>query len=276
MLIEFRVENHRSLRDEQALTMEAGRGGPADDKRPRNVSGYADHILPVAAIYGANASGKSNILSALAFMRNAVVHSHRSWEPDEGVPREAFAWGRKDDPSLFEATVLFDSVRYQYGFLANSQSFVEEWLYAWPHGKKQVWYERDNSDFNFGVNLKGENKLIEEVTRSNALFLSAAVQHKHPQLSQVFNWFRNLYLINMPIPRNAFGPVFGSRTLPVANSRSYRRYAAANALSRGWIFLTGFGPCCATRTLASWICGLSELSHRMNRLGILVCAYVFS
>jgi AAA15 family ATPase/GTPase len=214
MLIEFRVENHRSLRDEQALTMEAGRVGDADDKRPRSVSGYADQILPVAAIYGANASGKSNVLSALAWMRNVVVHSQRSWEPDEGVPREPFAWGpKKDEPSLFEATILVDSVRYQYGFLANSQSFIEEWLYAWPHGKKQVWYERDNSDFKFGENLKGENKVIMEVTRSNALFLSAAVQLKHAQLYQVFSWFRDLRLINMPISRNAPGTALGGRTV---------------------------------------------------------------
>ena len=50
-------------------------------------------------------------------------------------------------------------------------------------GKKQVWFERDNRHFKFGENLKGENKLIEDVTRPNALFLSAAVQHKHPQLA---------------------------------------------------------------------------------------------
>src|SRR5690606_13790795 len=144
---------------EQALTLEAGRVGDADDKRPRSVPGFSNPILTVAAIYGANASGKSNVLSALASMRNAVVHSHRSWAPDEGVPREAFAWGpKKDEPSLFEATVLIDSVRYQYGFLASNRCFVEEWLYAWPHGKKQVWYERDHSDFRFGENLKGENR----------------------------------------------------------------------------------------------------------------------
>lgn len=210
MLIEFRVENHRSLRDEQALTMESGRSGDADDSRPRHVNGHVEPILPVAAIYGANASGKSNVLSALGFMRNAVIHSHRSWAPDEGIPRESFAWGPKhDEPSLFEATVLIDSVRFQYGFLASSQCFLEEWLYAWPYGKKQVWYERDDNDFKFGENLKGENKLIVEVTRSNALFLSAAVQLKHLQLRQIFNWFRDLRAINMPDLRSTFGAAGG-------------------------------------------------------------------
>ena len=92
--------------------------------------------------------------------------SHRSWPPDEGVPRDPFAWGqKKTEPSLFEVTLLLDGVRFQYGFQASDECFLEEWLYAWPNGKKQVWFERDNNTFKFGENLKGENKLIEDVTR---------------------------------------------------------------------------------------------------------------
>ena len=109
MLIEFRVENHRSICDEQTLTMEAGRVGNADDLRPREVVGYAEKILPVAALYGANASGKTNVLNGLAFMRDAVIQSSFLWQPDQGIPRSPFAWGsRKADPSLFEVTVLID------------------------------------------------------------------------------------------------------------------------------------------------------------------------
>jgi uncharacterized protein len=202
MLIEFRVENHRSLRDEQVLTMEAGRIGSENDLRPRNISGNTESLLTVAGLYGANASGKSNVLSALASMREAVLLSHRSWEPDKGVPREPFAWGSKrEEPSLFEVTMMIGGVRYQYGFLASDVSFLEEWLYAWPHGKKQVWFERDNNIFKFGENLKGENKLIEEITRPNALFLSAAVQHKHEQLHPIYSWFGSIQRINLAIGR---------------------------------------------------------------------------
>ena len=105
---------------------------------------------------------------------------------------------RKTEPSLFEVTLLLDGVRFQYGFQASDECFLEEWLYAWPHGKKQVWFERDNNTFKFGESLKGENKLIEDVTRPNALFLSAAVQHKHPQLDPIFLWFRSSRPINLP------------------------------------------------------------------------------
>ncbi len=197
MLIEFRVENHRSLRDEQVLTMEAGRVGDDDDPRSREVPGYAKRLLPVAVLYGANASGKSNVLDALALMRNAVGLSHRFWSPDEGVPRDPFAWGpRRDEPSLFEVSFLLERVRYQYGFVASDERFLEEWLHAWPNGKKQVWFARDEDAFKFGEHFKGENKVIQGITRGNSLFLSAAAQNGHPQLTPVFSWFRALRPVN--------------------------------------------------------------------------------
>ena len=197
MLIEFRTENHRSIREEQILTMEMGRGGEPDDPRPRQVEGHSTKLLPAAALYGANASGKSNVLSALMFMRDAVVHSHRSWPPDEGVPRDPFAWGESSAPSLFDATFLIDGVRFRYGFVCDNERFLEEWLYAWPKGRKQTWLERDGPVFKFGELLHGENRKIEQVTRANSLFLSTAEQHEHKQLRPVFSWFKAMRAVNL-------------------------------------------------------------------------------
>jgi uncharacterized protein len=186
LLIEFRVKNHRSLRDEQVLSMVAGPGGDKDDPRPRKVAGYDKELLPVAALYGANASGKSNVLSALAFFNEAVVLSHWAWPP-KSIPRDPFAWGpQRDDPSLYEIEFVLESTRYRYGFTVSDEQFLEEWLYAWPHQHKQTWFVRENGKFKFGDSLKGENRLIEEITRPNALFLSAASQHRHPQLTPIF------------------------------------------------------------------------------------------
>jgi hypothetical protein len=218
MLIEFRVENHRSLRDEQVLSMEAANLGEPSDKRPRKVVGHATPLLPAVGLYGANASGKSNVLSALAFMREAVILSHRYWSPDGGVPRDQFAWGvRKAEPSLYEVTLLINGVRFQYGFQASDEAFLEEWLHAWPHGKKQVWFERDGAKFKFGDHLKGENRLIEEVTRPNALFLSAAVQHRHEQLATLFAWFQESKTVGVDPGTGARGSALAraiSRDLP--------------------------------------------------------------
>lgn len=198
MLIEFRVENHRSIRDEQALTMQAADDEDLSDPRPRKVLGFDGRLLPAAALYGANASGKSNILSAIGFLRDAVLESFAAWPPEGGVPRDPFAWGVKSsEPSLFEVTVLVASVQYEYGFVADDQRFVEEWLYAWVGGDKQTWFERDGDRFSFGEHLIGENLVIQQVTRPNALFLSAAVQLRHQQLGPLYAWFHGLQAINV-------------------------------------------------------------------------------
>jgi uncharacterized protein len=239
MLIEFRVANHRSLRDEQVLTMEAGRVGDDTDQRPRRIQGYPEELLTVAGLYGANASGKSNVLTALSFMRDAVVSSHRFWSPVEGesaeasVPRDSFAWGtKKTEPSLFEVTFLIDQVRYQYGFQVSDDRFLEEWLYAWPSGKKQVWFERDNQKFKFGEHLKGENKIIAEVTRPNALFLSAAAQHKHTQLAAIFTWFLSFETLNMREGRYN-EPYF---SFPWADERSIALLLEAYTINQAVVF----------------------------------------
>lgn len=189
MLIEFRVENHRSVRGEQVLSLAAGRGGDPEDVRPRGVTGSPDPLLPTVALYGANASGKSNVLAALAFLRDAVAWSARSWSPDGGVPREPFGWdGGAEAPSLFEIQFLVDGVRYEYGFAADDEAFVEEWLYAWPLGRKQTWFERDRQEIKFGDMLRGENRVLAELTRPNALLLSTAAQVQHAQLQPIHRW----------------------------------------------------------------------------------------
>ncbi len=196
MLIEFRVENHRSLKTEQVLTMEAGRVD-GDATIPRAVPGYSKPLLPVAALYGANASGKSNVLSALEFMCIAVIDSHRKWEPNEGIPRDPFAWGStRSAPSMYECNFLTGGIRYRYGFVVSDNCVEEEWLHAWPKGKQQTWFEREGQRFTFGDHLKGERRLIQEVTRPNALFLSVAHQHAHEQLKTVATWFLLIDTVN--------------------------------------------------------------------------------
>lgn len=211
MLIEFRVENHRSIRDEQALTMEASLLEDAADPRPRAVEGHDKKLLPVAALYGANASGKTNVLAAMDFMRDAVMFSHRSWAPDEGIPRDPFAWGpKRHEPSEYMVTFLVSGVRYEYGFVANDLVFEEEWLFAWPNGRKQVWFERDGMVFAFGASLKAEDQLAERITRPNALFLSAAIQINDERLAPVRQWFTSLKI-----------DTHGSRRRPVFREEYY-------------------------------------------------------
>lgn len=187
MLIQFRVENHRSLRDEQVLSLVA-----ASDKADVHLlrpEGLGEALVPVVGIYGANASGKSNVLAAIAFMRRAVLDSQRRWNVD-GTPREPFLLSDKEsEPSLYEVDVIIDGVRYRYGFQLSESRIEEEWLFAWPHGRKAMWFERDGDHFEFGKTLHGENEAIRSLTRLNSLFLSAAAQNNHAALLPIFRYF---------------------------------------------------------------------------------------
>lgn len=198
MLIEFRAANFRSLKDEQALTLEAASGSDLTDSRLRRVSTQCGPLLPAAVIYGSNASGKSNVLVALAFMCEAVVNSLEGWTAETGVPRTAFAWsGKSRDHSMFEVTFVVEDVKYQYGFAADDQRIVEEWLFAWPDGNRQMWLERDGQRFQFGSDLAEPHPSILETTRRNCLFLSVASRAGPVQLRPVSDWFHRIFTVNI-------------------------------------------------------------------------------
>jgi hypothetical protein len=148
-------------------------------------------ILTTAALYGANASGKTNFIRALQFMANAVEFSHTRWQPDQRIPRQPFASvPDRDRPSEFIIDFILDGVRYQYGFLVSDTTVLKEWLYAYPKGKRQAWFSRRSSaPMSFSEKMPGENKTIEALTRQNSLFLSTAAQNNHPALSPIHRWF---------------------------------------------------------------------------------------
>lgn len=193
MLLQFCVENHRSLRDEQRLTLTAANLAERADVQLHRFPGLDDAVVPAAAIYGANASGKTNVLHALSFMRSAVLSSHRLWEPESGVPHQPFALDdHATKASRFEVDVLIEGVRHRYGFILSDDRVEEEWLFAWPQGRRQTWIERTGDTFEFGRNFQGENETIKGLTRPNSLFLSAAAQNNHVIALSVFSWFRRL------------------------------------------------------------------------------------
>ncbi|SOD02634.1 hypothetical protein SAMN05216486_10523 [bacterium JGI 053] len=167
-----------------------------------HIERYDLDILRSAAILGANASGKSTLVAALDFMKSAVADSQRVWKPEGGIPRVAFALdsATTDAPSLFVVDLLLDGIRYEYGFSVDSSRVLEEWLFAYPKGRKQEWFTRDasrNEEFAFSRLLAGENRTIAGFTRPNSLFLSAAAQNNHAMLAPVFRWFAvSLFIVD--------------------------------------------------------------------------------
>jgi len=190
VLIRFRARNFRSLKEEQELSLVAS-SLKDPPEAVTQVEGLDLGLVRVAAIYGANASGKSNVIKALAYMSSAVRNSQRKWPPEGPIPREPFllAAQSKLDPSSFEVDLLLDGVRYHYGFTLNDRQILEEWLDAFPIGKRQMWFKRKQRVFTFGKKLGGDNGAIKRLTRANSLFLSAAAQNNHEALLPIYKWF---------------------------------------------------------------------------------------
>ena len=204
MLIEFSVENFRSIKNEARLSMAAG---PGKEHRGRNVmipelkqGVRAMPLLRSAAIYGANAAGKSNLIRALFTMQQIVIQSGR--EIGE-LPVTPFGFSPEsiDQPTTFELVGVVNRMRFQYGFSATADVVTDEWLYAWPLGRIQFWFERTTdaesgeARCKFGNKLAGDKEVWRRATRSNALLLSTAITLNSEQLRPIFDWFsENLYV----------------------------------------------------------------------------------
>ncbi|MCL2259267.1 MAG: AAA family ATPase [Proteobacteria bacterium] len=203
MLIEFRVKNFRSLRDEQVLSLVASKDKTLVDSHA-SATGLkaAPHLLKSAVLYGANASGKSNIMSALQYMRGVVVES-ASVPPGQTFAVQPFRLNTKFEkqPSEFEMSFIMDGVRYQYGFAMTPRQIIHEHLLVHKAFKPQHWFERRFNEatnkyvYKFGTGLKGSKNVWESATRSNALFLSTAAQLNSEMLRPILDWFANQLLI---------------------------------------------------------------------------------
>ncbi len=190
MLVQFRFSNFRCFREAQTLSLLAS----SHKNRPHLLRSEAPelHLLRVAAIYGANASGKSTILEALQFVQSAVVNSHQKWLPGSGVPVDPHRPALRST-SRFEVTFVVSETLFEYTFEVDRGQVVEERLTA-SRGRRHLWFERlANRDepFIFGKALRGENRAIARLTRPNSLFLSAAAANNHPMLGPAYSWFES-------------------------------------------------------------------------------------
>ncbi|MDD9859475.1 MAG: ATP-binding protein [Nitrospira sp.] len=198
VLIEFRVANYRSIKEEQTLSLVSSRSKELMDSHTFEAKGFKDRLLRSAAVYGPNASGKTNLFLALGTMREIVEESAREGHSGDLLPVEPFKLDSRShkEPTQFEVVFMVQGVRYQYGFSATATSVVSEWLFAFPEGRPRCWFERElgkngHCKWNLGASLKGEKQLWQKSTRDNALFLSTAEQLNSQQLKPVFDWFKD-------------------------------------------------------------------------------------
>jgi len=199
MLLEFRLANFRSYSADKRFSMVAGSGKelPTNTMTAQGFERYP--LLRSASIYGANASGKSNLIQAFAFFRYFVLRSSENRQEGDKIPVYPFMLDPElaKKPSEFEMTFILNGVRHEYGFVVSQDRVHEEWLTVYPKGKPQEWFQRTTdttgkSHWSWNrTHLKGDKSQLAERTRDNALFLSVAAQWNHPQIKPIYGWFRN-------------------------------------------------------------------------------------
>jgi len=160
-----------------------------------------------SVIYGANASGKSNLIFALVTMRNLVLHSTSMLDTARAEQYTPYRLERSSaaEPTEFEITVLLDGTRYQYGFSYDAQRVRDEWLIVYRTGKGQSWFDRRWNDAKgehewapFSSYFTGHKETWRQATRPGALFLTTAIQLNNEQLKPLWNWFMDgLIVVNL-------------------------------------------------------------------------------
>ena len=195
MLLEFRVRNFRSIRDEQVLSLVASTDAELADTHLAETGLKASPaVVRSAVVYGPNASGKSTLLLAMDYMRAVVAESATVIQPGQVFNVQPFKLDEAfaKEPTSFELTFMLDDLRYQYAFAMTPQRIVSESLLVFRTAKPTQWFSRQLADdgesynYEFSTYLTGSRKLWQDSTRPNALFLSTAAQLNSALLGPVF------------------------------------------------------------------------------------------
>ncbi|EDM26134.1 abortive infection protein, putative [Lentisphaera araneosa HTCC2155] len=197
MLLSFTVGNFCSIKEPVTLDMQSM--GQVSELKDNVIVSGQNKLLRSTVIYGANGSGKSNVIEAMSFCKNYVRDSIRNQEGDKVKDLVPFLLGdeKGEDPSFFEVEFLIGTSKYRYGFELNRESIVGEWLYVLPEKKRKEreLFVRDNEIIEVSKSFK-EGKDLEDKTRDNALFLSVCAQFNGAVSKEVLTFFRNFNVIS--------------------------------------------------------------------------------
>lgn len=199
MLLEFTVENCRSYRDQVSLSLLDTRyseQGVVHEVLPWG-GGKSIGVLPVAGIFGANASGKTALLWAVTDMRALVLQSFRRSGSAGPLPQRPFELDAesRNRPTSFQVDLLLAGQRWQYGFEFDKQAIIEEYAYHYPKGRRALAFERVNGHVKFGTHTPAIPSIDRLLRGNQTLLLSLAGAIEHETLKPLYDWFgRNLLL----------------------------------------------------------------------------------
>lgn len=211
MLIEFNVQNYKSIAESQKLSMVAGAGASRLDRYSIPTDNpMVPRVLRSACIFGPNASGKSNMIDAMQFFSAFVSNSAKGMTDGDKINLSPFLLSKEleSSPTEFEISFVYEKVMYQYGFSADRKRVLEEWMHARSNGGKsrtRTVFERsfdyELEDYEWYINKSyfeaghRTQKVWLESTRDNALFFSTAVMLNCEELNNPFEWVKKHFRV---------------------------------------------------------------------------------
>ena len=191
MLVDFTFKNYRSFKNEMTLSMEAA---PIQELSDAVVKSCDEELLPVAVMYGANSSGKSNVLKALKAMRDVLLNSVKL-NPKDSLDAEPFSLDLTsgDEPTSFEIQFTLNGSRFRYGFDYTAEAIIAEWLYEKQPGEREFeLFLRSGNDFKISKTRYAEGLCKQSATPDNRLFVSLVAQLNGKVSQAILDWFSNI------------------------------------------------------------------------------------
>ena len=205
MLISFSIENFLSIKELQTLSFEAN-----SDKHLESINVFLHQkhrLLRASAVYGPNASGKSNLMRAMAWMRDFVIGSSKEGQVEAkiGVTPFALSSETENKPSYFEIRFFIQEIQYRYGFQVDDRKIHAEWLFRRrPEAKEVRLFTRKKDEFSISPDHFNEGIGLQKRTRPNALFLSVCSQFNGQVASDILRWMRRFRFSGRSIDRTFF------------------------------------------------------------------------
>lgn len=193
MILEYSVSNYKSIKNKVMFSAVAGKDTTFLE---RTREFQQNNILKTAILYGANGSGKSNLIQSIAFMKNLVVNSI-NYQPGQGILYQPHKQLGFEQNSEFSIQFIIDDIRYAYGFSLNNMVVVDEYLYYFPKKRQAKIFERiENEVLSFGDKFKGKFTNSLDVLKPNRLFLSCAANFSSVnEIANVYGFFRDKIVI---------------------------------------------------------------------------------
>lgn len=207
MLVRFSVSNYLSFNDEVSLSMIKGNMRKHPEHVIEDESWNGIKLLKAAVTYGANASGKSNLVKALDFCRDFVIEGTKA-KSAIGIPKFKFDPASRERPSKFEVEIKINDLYYAYGFEIQGDIVIAEWLYTINKNTSNLVFERETEGekarVEFGdvdIEDKEEEQFLNFVargTRPNQLYLTESINQNVSHFEHVYNWFDDTLSIIFP------------------------------------------------------------------------------